>query len=214
MIENQLSTGSERGRCRRVVTLTLACLMLLGSMLLPTILAPPTVAMAASMGPGISGVPGIGWIGAYKTSSGRVVYCTERGVPDPWASFPQGKNLKSLPAYEYGGVKAPALKSAAKMRQLNYILDRFDRPSNAQAAAAAVAVWDLRNDNRMHQFWTALNQSAKGKKIAKEARAILADAKLKAVAPKSPKKVTGKPSIQLNKDLKGGTVSYPAGPRP
>ncbi|MBO1901154.1 hypothetical protein J4H92_04225 [Leucobacter weissii] len=197
---------------RRVVMLVLAGALFAGALGGVSSVVGTGVAEAAGKGPGVSNIPGIGWIGAYR-HNGRIVYCSERGVADPWADLPSNTTVSSLPAYRSpSGIKASKMSSKSKMRQLNYLLDTYAQTSKgSQAAGLATAIWILRADNKISSLKSTLRGSAKGRAILNDANAMLAAAKRNAVAPVAPKKVTGKLALTINSARTQGTVSWPAG---
>lgn len=220
-MRSMMFSGTLSARLSTALTATLstvlAVVLLTGAMITaPNLLLPaaPAHAVTAKTGPKVQ-IPGWGDLGAFVLSNGKNAYCIERSTVSAIGPFDSGVVLDKLPkATAKGGAigTTPALTSAKKMRQLNYIIDTWGQTTSAtRAAKVQTAVWMIRGDSGMGWWIDNLKATAAGKAIHAGAVEMIETAEAKAVAPVKPKAVSGVLSFALKPDGRSGQVAYPAG---
>lgn len=201
---------------------TLLALALVGAVLtgaaiaVPDLLLRPAAANAvtAERGPMLQ-IPGWGDLGAFILSNGKNAYCIERSTVTAVGPFRGAEVLDELPrATAKGGAvgTTPALTSAKRMRQLNYILDVWGQTTSpSRAAKVQTAVWIIRNDTGMDWWLANLKATARGKAVYDGAVAMIETAAEQAVAPVAPKPIVGQLEVSIEASGEAGRVTYPAG---
>lgn len=125
---------SRGGSPRRIVTVLVAALAVLASLVLPT-----QAAQAASVGPSF-GNDSIGYIGALVAESDdRQVYCLDMLAADPTGQYTSGPTtVTSLTSYNGNALSATALA------RLNYVLSKWGDSGNPRITAAVqLYVWSV-----------------------------------------------------------------------
>lgn len=163
-----------------------------------------------------------GWpVGAFRSSSGRYVYCLEPGAVEPSGAQKSARTVSELPAYRaytfdqsgWDGTVASGSLSGGKLRQINYVLWEHGRTKSASTAVAVqLAVWMLRGDPGAKK-WLAHHldwvKKHGGQKYIDRAEEFVDEARRKAVAAAAPKPAPLK--IEQGAEPGTGTVGYPAG---
>lgn len=179
-------------------------------------------AYAASEGPGEHfGI--LGFIGAYRLDNGSLAYCVEITVPHPFDPQQPTELVAVLPGFsgavapgadighDLTQVVSPPMRDAAKMRQINYVIDTWgETSSDAQATSVALAVFLIRGDSVGYTelIMDAVEERGGASHVAR-ARSMVEEAKREAV-PAMPGTTPGTPVIKVN-ETGVGTVSYSAG---
>src|SRR5699024_6771468 len=116
----------------------------------------PTIEQAFAHSDG----PGINHVGAYvHSASSFLVYCLELGLlPDMGNSDPALDGTSTIPAYQaafinqggnvFNGVGAGAISpSSRQYKRISFILGKYGQTQNSQqAAAVALAIWEIRGE--------------------------------------------------------------------
>lgn len=178
-------------------------------------------AQAASMGPGME-YGDIGHIGSYRLADGTLAYCLEIGVYEPWGAQSHSEVVSTLPAFSSkvdagwmfgfsGQLHVPELTNPETIRQMNYVIQKWGQTSNnRQAAAVALAVFQLRGDSQ--NFTNLMVQGIRDRGYGSDvdlSLQMIAEAQQNAVAPVAPAAVAA-PVLTLDEHGEG-TLKYFAG---
>lgn len=180
---------------RRLLAGILATLIVfLGAVSMSQLNAPH--ASAATKGSGTT-YDKIGYLGSFRLDNHQHAYCVEIKVHEPWGAQQPEQLVTTLPGFNgdlvlgtvlgLGGVelKMPALTDEARMRQINYIISTWgDTEDPAQGSAVALAVFETRGDPiGYNEALQNIMHTLGGTAVAERAQHMVAEARLKAVAP-------------------------------
>ena len=178
---------------KKAVALTLTGFLLGGGYAgITETLKPSYEAQALSFGPGIHDQATGGFAGGYYHGNGNVVYCLELGkLPDMTNSSPALSAKTTIPAYTtpwimqggqtFHGVGAGALSSgSSQYPRIAFLMGKYGQTQNdQQAAALALAIWEIRGEvGKTGDYDALLNyeKSTAGSGATTQSAAMLSEA--------------------------------------
>lgn len=145
----------------------------------------------------------------YVMPGGKRAYCIEISLGEPSGYMSEAGRVSVLP----GRVGMfTAWGDDTTMRRMNYLIDQHGQNGDAWSAAAVqLTIWRMRenftNSNpALNRTIATLSSSQPGRDLIKASDVLNSEARNKAVAPKTPKAVTGK--LQVKPDPDGRERRY------